>query len=77
MNRLLEIEMLGQRSQVIGVVIHVVAVGGLGGAAVTPPVVGDVMACFQPNVNTNACTPGSINSISNIRSAMAPVCLTS
>ena len=33
--------MRGQRRQVVGVVIHVVAVAGLGRAAVAAPVVGD------------------------------------
>ena len=41
MHRVLEIEMCGQRREVVGVVIHVVAVAGLGGAAMAAPVVGD------------------------------------
>jgi hypothetical protein len=35
-----EVETLGDRSQVVGVVVHVVTVAGLRGAAMTPPVVG-------------------------------------
>src|SRR4030095_4480387 len=41
MYRAPEVEMRGQRGQVVGVVIHVVAVIGLGGAPMTAPVVGD------------------------------------
>jgi hypothetical protein len=37
----MEVEVCGERGEVIGVVIHVVAVAGLGGAAVAAPVVGD------------------------------------
>jgi hypothetical protein len=37
----LEIEMGGQRRQVVGVVVHVVTVAGLGGASVPTPVMGD------------------------------------
>ena len=37
----LEIEMRGQRGQVVGVVVHVVTVAGLGGASVAAPVMGD------------------------------------
>jgi len=40
-DRVLEIEMGGQRSQVIGVVVHVVTVAGLRGASVPTPVMGD------------------------------------
>ena len=40
-NRVVEIEMRGQRGQVVGVVVHVVAVAGLRRAAVAAPVVGD------------------------------------
>src|SRR5439155_5883483 len=36
-----EIEMGGQRSQVVGVVVHVVTVAGLRGASVSAPVMGD------------------------------------
>ena len=36
-----QIEVLDERGEVVGVVVHVVAVGGLGGAAVTAPVMGD------------------------------------
>ena len=36
-----EIEMSSQRSQVVGVVVHVVTVAGLGGASVPAPVMGD------------------------------------
>ena len=38
---ILEIEMLRHRSQVVGVVVHVVTVAGLGRASVPAPVVGD------------------------------------
>ena len=41
MDGVLQIEMRGQRRQVIGVMIHVVAVADLGGAAVAAPVMGD------------------------------------
>ena len=37
----LEIEVGGQRRQVVGVVVHVVTVAGLRGASVPAPVVGD------------------------------------
>ena len=37
----LQIEMRGHRREIVGVVIHVVAVGGLARAAVAAPVVGD------------------------------------
>ena len=36
-----QIEVFGQRSQVVGVVVHVMAVAGLGGSAVAAPVVSD------------------------------------
>jgi len=36
-----EIEMCRQRGQVVGVVVHVVAVAGLGGSSVAAPVMGD------------------------------------
>jgi hypothetical protein len=36
-----EIEMGSQRSQVVGVVVHVVTVAGLRGASVPAPVMGD------------------------------------
>jgi hypothetical protein len=36
-----EIEMGSQRSQVVGVVVHIVTVAGLCGASVSPPVMGD------------------------------------
>ena len=41
MDGVLQIELRGQRRQVVGVVVHVVAVADLGGAAVPAPVVGD------------------------------------
>ena len=41
MNGVVETETCGQRGQVIGVVVHIVAIAGLGGAAVPTPVVGD------------------------------------
>src|SRR5436189_3703756 len=41
MHRSLEVEMCGQRRQVVGVMIHVMAATGLGGAAMAAPVVGD------------------------------------
>ena len=40
-DRVVEIEMFGQRGQVIGVVVHVVTIAGLRRAAVPTPVVGD------------------------------------
>src|ERR1700722_20283030 len=36
-----EIEMRRQRREVVGIVVHVVAVAGLGGSPVAPPVVSD------------------------------------
>src|SRR6266568_4624000 len=41
MHRFLEIEMCGQRRQVVGVMFHVMAAAGLGGTAMAAPVVGD------------------------------------
>ena len=41
MHRLLEVEMCSQRCQVIGIMIHVMAVARLGGTAMSTPVVGD------------------------------------
>ena len=41
MHRILQIEMRGQRRQVVGIVIHVMAIAGLGGAAMAAPVMGD------------------------------------
>src|SRR5258705_12446532 len=41
MNRILEIKLLRQSHQVIGIVIHLVAVPRLGGSPVPTPVVGD------------------------------------
>jgi hypothetical protein len=40
-NGVLQIEMCRQRGQVVGVVVHVVAVAGLGGSPVAAPVMGD------------------------------------
>src|ERR1700678_720080 len=40
-NGVLQIEMRGQGRQVVGIVIHVVAVAGLGGAAMATAVMGD------------------------------------
>jgi hypothetical protein len=40
MHRVLEVEMCGQRRQVVGVMIHVMAATGLGGTAMSVPVVG-------------------------------------
>jgi hypothetical protein len=40
-NRVPQIEMPGQRGKVVGIVVHVVAVTGLGGSPMTAPVVGD------------------------------------
>src|SRR4029077_12390807 len=39
MNRIFEVEMCGQRRQVVGVMIHVMAIPGLAGTPVTPSVV--------------------------------------
>src|ERR1700674_631569 len=48
MHRPLEVEMCGQRRQVVGVIIHVMAITGLGGAAMAAPVVGyDAIALFE------------------------------
>jgi len=41
MHRILEVEMCGQCREVVGVMIHVMAAVGLGGAAMAAPVVGD------------------------------------
>jgi hypothetical protein len=41
MNGVLEIEMCRQRRKVVGVVVHVVAVAGLGGSPVSPSVMRD------------------------------------
>ena len=38
---IVEIKVVGQGAEVIGVVVHVMAVAGLGGAPVTAAVVGD------------------------------------
>jgi hypothetical protein len=47
-NGVVEIEMCGQRGQVIGVMVHVVTIAGLRGAAVPTPVVGnDPVAMVQ------------------------------
>ena len=41
----------GERRQVVGIVVHVVAVGGLGGPAVAPPVVSDdAVAVLRKNI---------------------------
>src|ERR1700674_1299912 len=48
MHRPLEVEMCGQRRQVVGVMIHVMAATGLGGAAMAAPVVGyDAIAMLE------------------------------
>ena len=41
MDGVLQIEMRRQRRQIVGIMIHVVAVAGLGRAAVAAPVMGD------------------------------------
>jgi hypothetical protein len=41
MHPILKLEMCGQRRQIVGVMIHVVAAAGLARSAMTPPVVGD------------------------------------
>src|SRR6202041_168411 len=41
MNRVLEVEMCCQRRQVVGIMIHVVAVPGLAGTPMAPPVMSD------------------------------------
>ena len=41
MEGVVEIEMRGHRSQVVGVVVHVVTVAGLSRASVPAPVMGD------------------------------------
>src|SRR5207248_3677078 len=41
MHRTLEVEMCGQRGEVVGVMIHVVATADLGGTSMATPVVGD------------------------------------
>src|ERR1700677_182399 len=48
MDRILEIEMRRERREVVGVVIHIVSVGGLAGASVTSPVMcDDAIAVIQ------------------------------
>src|SRR5712691_9978502 len=48
MHRFLEVEMRGQRCQVVGVMIHVLAAIGLGGTAMSAPVVGyDAIAVLE------------------------------
>src|SRR5713226_4283874 len=48
MHRSFEVEMRGQRRQVVGVVIHVMAATGLAGAAMAAPVVGyDAIAVLE------------------------------
>ena len=45
---ILEIKFLGERRQVVGVMIHVMAARGLGGAAMAAPVVGyDAIAVIE------------------------------
>jgi hypothetical protein len=41
MHHTLEVEMVGQPRQVVGVMIHIMAAAGLGGAPIAAPVVGD------------------------------------
>ena len=41
MDRVFQIQMFGQRREIVGIVIHVMAVGGLAGAAMAAPVMGD------------------------------------
>jgi hypothetical protein len=40
MHRILQIQVCGQRHEVVGIVIHVVTVGGLAGAAMAAPIRG-------------------------------------
>src|SRR6476660_7681409 len=40
-NRVLEIKMLGQRSEIIGIMVHVMAADGLSGTAVPATIMGD------------------------------------
>jgi hypothetical protein len=40
-DHILQVQMSGNRGEVIGVMIHIVAVGNLGGAAMASPIVGD------------------------------------
>jgi hypothetical protein len=46
-DRVVQVEVLGDRGQVVGVVVHVVAVAGLGGASVPAPVMGDDAVAAQ------------------------------
>jgi hypothetical protein len=41
MHGMFQIEMLGQRRQIVGIMIHIVAAAGLSRAAVTAPVMGN------------------------------------
>ena len=51
MDPVLEVETSGQRRDVVGVVIHVMAVTALGGAAMAVPVVGDdAIAWLRKNI---------------------------
>ena len=43
------------RREVVGVVVHVVAVAGLGGAAVAAPVVGDDAVAVLPGRTASGC----------------------
>src|SRR5438445_2533769 len=48
MHRALKVEMCGQRRHVVGVMIHVMAAAGLGGAAMAAPVMGyDAIAVLE------------------------------
>ena len=48
MDCILQIEMRGQRREIVGVVVHVVAVTGLGGSAMAAPVVrNDAIAVLE------------------------------
>src|ERR1700731_1388738 len=40
MHRFMEVKMCGQRRQVVGIMIHVMAIAGLGGTSMPAPVVG-------------------------------------
>src|ERR1700693_2635446 len=52
MHRFLEVEMCGQRTQVVGVVIHVMAATGLSGASMAAPVVGyDAIAVLEEELH--------------------------
>ena len=61
MHRILKVEMCGQRRQIVGVMIHVVAAAGLARSAMTPPVVGDYAEAL-PRKNSICASQSSADS---------------